>query len=50
MVKFLIENFSSVFRVVGKSIVEQFRAALADNKNDIHAKMMSRYPQVSEWW
>ncbi|CAF4825438.1 unnamed protein product [Rotaria sp. Silwood1] len=34
----------------GKFIVEQFRMTLSDKKNDIHAKLMSHYPEVSEWW
>ncbi|CAF4491209.1 unnamed protein product, partial [Rotaria sp. Silwood2] len=33
----------------GKFIVEQFRMTLSDKKNDIHAKLMSYYPEVSEW-
>ncbi|CAF5129342.1 unnamed protein product, partial [Rotaria sp. Silwood1] len=33
----------------GEFIVEQFRMTLSDKKNDIHAKLMSHYPQVSEW-
>jgi hypothetical protein len=35
--------------LLGKSIVEQFRSNLSDTKNDIHARLMSHYPQVSEW-
>ncbi|CAF3487323.1 unnamed protein product [Rotaria sp. Silwood1] len=34
----------------GKFIIERFRMTLSDKKNDIHAKLMSHYPQVSEWW
>ena len=34
----------------GQAIVKQFRSSLKDNKNDIHAKMMSRYPEAPEWW
>ncbi|CAF4587859.1 unnamed protein product, partial [Rotaria sp. Silwood2] len=33
----------------GKFIVEQFRMTLSDKRNDIHAKLMSYYPEVSEW-
>ncbi|CAF4329136.1 unnamed protein product, partial [Adineta steineri] len=29
----------------GKTIIKQFRSSLKDNTNDIHAKMMSRYPE-----
>ncbi len=50
MVRHLILFSSLSLRVSGSSIVEQFRSSLSDNKNDIHAKLMSRYPQVSEWW
>ncbi|CAF0916062.1 unnamed protein product [Adineta steineri] len=34
----------------GKTIIKQFRSSLKDNTNDIHAKMMSRYPEAPEWW
>ncbi|CAF3574204.1 unnamed protein product [Rotaria sordida] len=34
----------------GKSIVEQFRSNLSNKNNDIHAKLMSHYPEVAEWW
>ncbi|UJR25925.1 hypothetical protein I4U23_007273 [Adineta vaga] len=37
-------------QIYGKSIVEQYRSSLADAKNDIHAKLMSYYPAVPEWW
>jgi hypothetical protein len=36
--------------ISGKSIVEQFRSDISDKKKDIHAKLISQYPQVSEWW
>ncbi|CAF5079358.1 unnamed protein product, partial [Rotaria sp. Silwood1] len=36
--------------ILGKFIIERFRMTLSDKKNDIHAKLMSHYPQVSEWW
>ncbi|CAF1452382.1 unnamed protein product, partial [Rotaria sordida] len=34
----------------GKFIVKQFQMTLSDEKNDIHAKLMSHYPEVFEWW
>ena len=34
----------------GKSISEEFRSSLSDKKNDIHAKLMAHYPEISEWW
>jgi hypothetical protein len=35
---------------IGKSITEQFRSNLSDKKNDIHAKLMSYYPEIPDWW
>ncbi|CAF3444181.1 unnamed protein product [Rotaria socialis] len=34
----------------GKTIVKQFRSSLKDNIGDVHAKLMSRYPEAPEWW
>ncbi|CAF3886907.1 unnamed protein product, partial [Rotaria sp. Silwood1] len=34
----------------GKSIVEQYHASLSNTNNDIHAKLMSHYPEVTEYW
>jgi hypothetical protein len=36
--------------ILGTSIVEQFSSSISDKKNDIHAKLMSQYPQVPDWW
>ncbi|CAF3361188.1 unnamed protein product [Rotaria sp. Silwood1] len=33
----------------GKSIVEQYHASLSNTNNDIHAKLMSHYPEVTEY-
>ncbi|CAF0775324.1 unnamed protein product [Adineta steineri] len=33
----------------GNSIVDQFRSSISDKKNDVHAKLMSSYPQISDW-
>jgi hypothetical protein len=30
--------------------MKQFRSSLKDNKNDIHATLMSRYEEAPEWW
>lgn len=35
---------------LGPSIVEHFRSSISDKKNDIHARLISHYPQVHEWW
>ncbi|CAF0955902.1 unnamed protein product [Adineta steineri] len=34
----------------GKSCVEQFRISLEDQKNDVHAQLMSHYAEVPEFW
>ncbi|CAF0967771.1 unnamed protein product [Adineta steineri] len=34
----------------GKSCVEQFRISLVDQKNDVHARLMSHYAEVPEFW
>ncbi|CAF0942425.1 unnamed protein product [Adineta steineri] len=34
----------------GKSCVEQFRISLSDQKNDVHARLMSHYAEVPEFW
>lgn len=35
---------------LGKAIVKQFQSSLKDNIEDIHAKLMSRYPEAPELW
>ncbi|CAF2395574.1 unnamed protein product [Rotaria sp. Silwood2] len=37
------------FIIIGKSIVEQFRSSLSNTNNDIHAKLMSHYPEIADW-
>ncbi|CAF3359977.1 unnamed protein product [Rotaria sp. Silwood1] len=38
------------FIILGKSIVEEYHASLSNTNNDIHAKLMSHYPEVTEYW
>lgn len=30
--------------------MKQFRSSLKDTADDIHAKLMSAYPEAPEWW
>ncbi|CAF1316637.1 unnamed protein product [Didymodactylos carnosus] len=34
----------------GRDIIKQFRTSLHRRDNDIHCKLMSKYPEVPEWW
>ncbi|CAF3616206.1 unnamed protein product [Didymodactylos carnosus] len=34
----------------GRDIIKQFRTSLYRRDNDIHCKLMSKYPEVPEWW
>ncbi|CAF1364851.1 unnamed protein product [Didymodactylos carnosus] len=34
----------------GKEIIRQLNTSLAESTNDIHAKLMLRYPEAPEWW
>ncbi|PRP85852.1 hypothetical protein PROFUN_06126 [Planoprotostelium fungivorum] len=34
----------------GPRIIKQFRSSLGETQGDIHAKLMSAYPEAPEWW